>query len=81
MSKNKALSDHYETIVVKLESIVETLDDLMEDPLFIDHIHGEQEMSLDLAHELFGLLIRSFSPQPEDKPYRPLLLDSSYDAE
>ena len=34
----------------------------MEDPLFIDGIHGEQELSLDLAVDLFTNIKVGFIP-------------------
>jgi len=36
---------------------------LLEDPLFIDTIHGEQEMGLDLTLELIDNIIDRISPQ------------------
>lgn len=71
----------YETIVTKLELILNTLDDLMEDPVFMDRIHGEQELSLDLYYELMDTIITNFKPQESNAPYKPLLVDDSYDAE
>ena len=37
----------------------------MEDPLFIDGIHGEQELSLDLAVDLFTNIKAGFIPLNE----------------
>ena len=79
MSKTQATT--YKTIVTKLELILNTLDDLMEDPLFMDTIHGEQELSLDLYYELMDTIITQFKPQETTTAYRPLLVDDSYDAE
>jgi hypothetical protein len=79
MSKTQATT--YESIVTKLELILNTLDDLMEDPLFMDTIHGEQELSLDLYYELMDTIITQFKPQETTTAYRPLLVDDSYDAE
>jgi hypothetical protein len=79
MSKTQATT--YETIVTKLELILNTLDDLMEDPLLMDTIHGEQELSLDLYYELMDTIITQFKPQETTTAYRPLLVDDSYDAE
>ena len=36
----------------KIDSVLKHIDDLREDPLFIDKIHGEQELSLDQTIEL-----------------------------
>jgi len=43
----------------------------MEDPLFIDGIHGEQELSLDQALELIKGIKDQFkplNPEPEERP-------------
>ena len=81
MSNSPTLETQYENIVNKLELILNTLDDLMEDPIFMDNIHGEQEMSLDLFYELIDTIITRFNPKEDDKPYRPLIADDSYDAD
>ena len=81
MVKDVSLTTKYAEILNKLESILNTLDDLMEDPVFMDTIHGEQEMSLDLYYELIDTIITQFTPKEEEKPYRPLLVDDSYDAD
>ena len=60
--KKTSKVDHHSTIVQKVDGILTTLEDLMEDPLFIDGIHGEQELSLDLAVELFSGIRSSFIP-------------------
>ena len=46
------LKKHHASILKKLDGILSTIDGLREDPLFIDHIHGEQELSLDQTIEL-----------------------------
>ena len=60
--KKKSLTDQHSLIVGKVDDILKTIEDLMEDPLFIDGIHGEQELSLDLAVELFSGIRSSFIP-------------------
>lgn len=77
---SKAQVTAYAEIVTQLESILNTLDDLMENPVFMDNIHGEQEMSLDLYYELMDGIITQFKPQKAEKPYSPHLTDDSYDA-
>ena len=47
----KSKAKHYEKIVNTLDSMLRDIDELMEDPLFIDNIHGEQELSLDQSVE------------------------------
>ena len=51
--KKETKIDHHAEIVTKVDSILQTIEGLMENPLFIDGIHGEQELSLDLAVDLF----------------------------
>ncbi len=60
--KKKSKTEQYATIVTKVDGILKTIEDLMEDSLFIDGIHGEQELSLDLAVELFTGIRSSFIP-------------------
>jgi len=45
-----------------VDSMLRDIDELMEDPLFIDNIHGEQELSLDQAVELFNNIRVQFLP-------------------
>ena len=60
--KKETKTDHHAEIVTKVESILQTIEVLMEDPLFIDGIHGEQELSLDLAVDLFTNIKAGFIP-------------------
>ncbi len=46
-----------------LQSVHTKLTNLLEDPLFIDSIHGEQEMGLDLALELIDNIIARIDPK------------------
>ena len=46
-----------------LQSVHTQLTNLLEDPLFIDSIHGEQEMGLDLALELIDNIIARIDPK------------------
>jgi hypothetical protein len=49
-----------------LNKIHNELANLLEDPLFLDSIHGEQEASLDLTLELIETIIYRMTPaQPE----------------
>ena len=62
MKKSDALASHHETVVSKLQGMILEIKDLMEDPLFVDNIHGEQELSLDQTLELLtGLCCHSYS--------------------
>ena len=38
---------HHSNILRKVDTVLKHIDDLREDPLFIEKIHGEQELSLD----------------------------------
>jgi len=46
-----------------LRDIQSKLANLLEDPLFIDSIHGEQEMGLDLALDLMDNIIARIDPK------------------
>ena len=52
MKQNTDMFKHHKGVVKRLDSILKDVEILMEDPLFIDGIHGEQELSLDQALEL-----------------------------
>jgi len=63
------LKKHHAGILKKLDGVLRTIDGLREDPLFIDNIHGEQELSLDQTIELFNGIRSHFvvPNSPEDK--------------
>lgn len=71
MKKTDALASHHETVVTKLQGMIVEIKDLMEDPLFVDNIHGEQELSLDQTLELLTGIMAEFQPAPP-KPELPL---------
>ena len=54
--------DQYKAIVSTLDAILKDIDGLLQDPLFIDNIHGEQELSLDQSIELFKNIKNNFLP-------------------
>ena len=56
---------HYEKIVDMVDSMLRDIDELMEDPLFINNIHGEQELSLDQTIELLSNIRVQFLPDPK----------------
>ena len=63
--------DQYKAIVSTLDAILKDIDGLLQDPLFIDNIHGEQELSLDQSIELFKNIKNNFLPSisiPADSP-------------
>ncbi len=63
------LKKHHSTVLKKLDGLLKTIDGLREDPIFIDTIHGEQELSLDQTIELFnGIRSHFITPNsPEAK--------------
>jgi hypothetical protein len=71
LKKDKEKDKHYGKIVLTLESMLRDISDLMEDPLFVDNIHGEQELSLDQTVELLSGIRSNFLPlnvTPEISP-------------
>lgn len=76
-----SLDKHFKEILEKLDSIIVTLEDLLENPIFLDNIHGEQEMSLDLSLELLDGIAARFEPEAAAPPQYPVLVDESYDAD
>ena len=56
------LKKHHASILKKLDGVLSTIDGLREDPIFIDGIHGEQELSLDQTIELFNGIRSHFLP-------------------
>ncbi len=62
MKQSRDMAKHYQSVVKKLDSILINLDILMEDPLFIDNIHGEQELSIDQTVELLKGIRAQFIP-------------------
>ena len=53
-------------ILRKIDSILKNIDDLREDPLFIDNIHGEQELNLDQTIELLTGIRTHFVADKKD---------------
>ena len=71
MKQNTDMLKHHKGVVKTLESILKDIEILQEDPLFIDGIHGEQELSLDQALELLKAIKEQFiplNPEPEEEP-------------
>ena len=57
------IKKHHASILKKLDGVLKTIDGLREDPLFIDNIHGEQELNLDQTIELFNGIRARFLPE------------------
>ena len=71
MKQNTDMLKHHKNVVKTLESILKNIEMLQEDPIFIDGIHGEQELSLDQALELLKAIKEQFiplKPEPEERP-------------
>jgi len=66
-------------ILRKIDSVLKNIDDLREDPLFIDNIHGEQELNLDQTIELLTGIRANFVPTKKDKEYPIGFEASSFD--
>ena len=75
----KSKAKQYEEIVNTVDSMLRDIDELMEDPLFIDNIHGEQELSLDQAVELFNNIRVQFLPAPNIPEFSPAHESGSID--
>ena len=56
------IKKHQSNILRKVDTVLKHIDDLREDPLFIEQIHGEQELSLDQTIELFNGIRSHFLP-------------------
>ncbi len=81
MAQSESIERHFKKISERLDAIIVMLDDLLEDPVFLDTINGEQELSLDLALEVLDGICAKFEPdvpKPEDFP---IVKDDSYDAD
>ena len=69
MQQNKA--KHHQAVVKKLVSIINNVEILQEDPIFIDGIHGEQELSLDQSLELLKAIKEQSIPLKAELKFRP----------
>lgn len=75
------IDEHHYQIVSQLEGILNTIDALFENPIFIDNIEGEQELRLDAFSEMLEAMVVQFSPSPKAAPFIPRLQDDSFDAD
>jgi hypothetical protein len=57
------LKTEFESIQRRLDAITNELDELLENPVFINTIHGEQEMQLELTIELLESITSKFQLQ------------------
>jgi hypothetical protein len=79
MKKKVTLESHHKEVVKKLDTVLKTVEGLQEDPLFIANIHGEQELNLDQAIELFKGIKTQFKPEPQAKENSPEYEAASFD--
>ena len=83
MAQTDTLDVRFQNIMDKIDLVMTTIEDLIEDPVFMDNIHGEQELSLDLTLELFETIASQFDPEEEesdDDMFKPADQYDSYDA-
>ena len=73
------LKKHHASILKKLDGVLSTVDGLREDPLFIDTIHGEQELSLDQTIELLVGIRDHFVTDQKEKELPIGFESSSFD--
>ena len=57
---------HHANILRKVDTVLKHIDDLREDPLFIEKIHGEQELSFDQTIELLVGIRTHFITEKKD---------------
>ena len=71
MQQNKDKVKSHQAVVKKLISIINNVEILQEDPIFIDGIHGKQELSLDQSLELLKAIKEQFTPLKAEPEFRP----------
>ena len=60
------IKKHHANILKKIDYVLKHIDDLREVPLFIEKIHGEQELSLDQTIELLVGIRTHFITEKRD---------------
>ena len=60
------IKKHHTNVLRKIDTVLKHIDDLREDPLFIEQIHGEQELSLDQTIELLVGIRTHFITEKKD---------------
>ena len=73
------IKKHQSNILKKVDIVLKHIDELREDPLFIDKIHGEQELSLDQTIELLCGIRTHFVADKKDKELPIGFESSSFD--
>ena len=73
------IKKHQSNILKKVDIVLKHIDDLREDPLFIDKIHGELELSLDHPIELLCVIRTHFITDNKEKELPIGFESSSFD--
>ncbi len=73
------IKKQHASILRKVDTVLKHIDDLREDPLFIEKIHGEQELSLDQTIELLTGIRTHFITHQKDKELQIGFEASSFD--
>ena len=73
------IKKQHASILKKVDTVLKHIDDLREDPLFIEKIHGEQELSLDQTIELLTGIRTHFITDQKDKELPIGFESSSFD--
>ena len=63
MKEDCTVEKRFQSIIQTLDTAYRCLEDLMDDPIFLDTIHGDQELALDQALELIDNIEYSFEPE------------------
>lgn len=81
MAQPDTIDKHFQDIIDKLSTVIGTLEDLIENPIFLDTIHGEEELGLDLAMELLDQIYVKFAPEEAEVVVDPRFEAESFDAD
>tara|TARA_R100001510_G_C7656858_1_gene217460 strand:+ start:9096 stop:9371 length:276 start_codon:yes stop_codon:yes gene_type:complete len=63
MKEDCSVERRFQSIIQILETAYRCLEDLMDDPIFLDTIHGEQELAMDQTLELIDNIKYNFEPE------------------
>lgn len=81
VAQTDTLDVRFQNIMDKIDLIMTSIEDLIEDSVFMDNIHGEQELSLDLTLELFETIASQFDPEEEESDDDMFKPDDSFDSD
>tara|TARA_R100000988_G_scaffold79380_1_gene42935 strand:+ start:832 stop:1083 length:252 start_codon:yes stop_codon:yes gene_type:complete len=73
------IKKHHTNVLRKIDTVLKHIDDLREDPLFINNIHGEQELNLDQTIELLVGIRDNFITDQKEKELPIGFESSSFD--